>query len=78
MAFVPGIPDCDIVPTMRPGHLQHAKATVFEYLHAIGFYGDLAVGFTCPGFEQLFRFGISYDNNVQGLRGPEIADGHLM
>ena len=50
MAFVPGVPDGDIVPTMRPGHLQHAEAAVFEYFHAIGFYGDLAVGFTCPGF----------------------------
>jgi hypothetical protein len=26
----------------------------------------------------LFRFGISYDHDVQGLGGPEIADGHLM
>ena len=50
MAFVPGVPDRDIVPTMRPGHLQHAETAVFEYLHAIGFYSDLAVGFSSPDF----------------------------
>ena len=50
MAFVPGVPDGDIVPTMRPGHLQHAETAVFEYLHAIGFYSDLAVGFSSPDF----------------------------
>ena len=63
---------------MRPGHLQHAEAAVFEYLHAIGFYGDLAVGFTSPGLQLLFCVFISHDHYVHGLGGPEIADGHLM
>ncbi len=76
VSFVPGIPDSDIVISVRPGHLEHTEAALFKYLHAIAFYGNLAVGFTCPGFKQLFRFRISYDNDVQGLCGPEIADGH--
>ena len=78
MSFVPGVPDCDIVPALRPGHLEHAETAMFEYLHAVGFYGDLAVGFPRPGLQLLFCVFISHDHNVHGLRGPEIADGHLM
>ncbi len=76
--FVPGIPDRHIVPIMRPGHGKHVQAAIFEDLHAIVFDGDLRIGTTCPFAQVAFRIAISHDHYVQGLGGPEVANGHLV
>jgi hypothetical protein len=76
--FVPAVPDGDLLPIPGPVHLEMAQGTLFKYLHAVGFYGDLDVGRSCPGTELLFSIFLSHDHDVQGLVSPEIAYGHLM
>lgn len=78
MAFVPAIPYGHGTPVARPVHLEMAQGAVLEYLHAIGFYGYLYVGRAGPGFQLLLGIFFSYDHDVQGLCGPEIAYGHLV
>jgi len=78
VTFVPAIPDSDLFPVTRPVHLEMAQGAMLEYLHAIGFYGYLHVGRSCPGAQLLFSVFFSYDHDVKGLRGPEIAYGHLV
>ena len=78
MPFVPAVPDGYLLPISGPIHLEMAESALLEYLHAIGFYGDLGIGRSSPGAELLFCIFFSHDHDVQGLVGPEIAYGHLM
>ena len=78
MPFIPGIPDRHVVITVCPVHAEQAETALLEYLHAVGFYGDLGVGTLGPVFQQLFCVFFSYYDDVQGLAGPEITDGHSM
>lgn len=76
VALVPGIPDHHMGPVMCPGHAEKIEAAIFKDFHAIVFYGDLHIGHPRPFAQVAFRVAISHDHYVQGLRGPEIADGH--
>ena len=76
VALVPGIPDHHIGPIMCPGHVEKVEAAIFKDLHPVVFNGDLHVGATCPLTQVAFCVAVSHDHYVQGLSGPEIADGH--
>ena len=76
VTLVPGIPDRDIGPIVCPGHGKKVEAAIFENLHAVVFDSDLRVGATCPVSQVAFCIAISHDHYVQGLGGPEVADGH--
>ena len=78
VALVPGVPDGHVVIAMAPGHLEHAKAALLEYLHPVAFDRDLAVAGLGPGLQQLFSVFLPHDHEIQGLAGPEIAYGHLV
>ena len=76
VALVPGIPDHDVAPIVSPGHRKKVEAAIFEDFHPVVFYGDLHIGTPRPFAQVAFRVAISHDHYVQGLSGPEIADGH--
>jgi len=76
VALVPGIPDYHIGPIVCPGHVEKVETAIFENLHPVVFDGDLHIGTTRPFAQVAFRVAISHDHYVQGLSGPEIADGH--
>ena len=76
VALVPGIPDHDVAPVMRPGHSEKVETAIFEYLHTVVFYGDLHVGTARPFAQVALRVTVAHDHYVQGLSSPKIADGH--
>jgi hypothetical protein len=77
VTFVPGIPDRDLFPIAGPGHLEHAEAALFKYLHAVIFYRYLYIGRAGPVSQNGFGILFPHDDDVKGLRGPEVADSHL-
>ena len=74
--LVPGVPDRHTGPVVCPGHCEQVETAIFEDLHPVVFNGDLHIGATRPLAQVTFRVAISHDHYVQGLRGPEVADGH--
>lgn len=78
MAFVPGVPDCHVLVTVGPGHLEHTETALFKDLHPVAFDLHLAVAGFGPGFEQLFSIFFPHDHEIQGLASPEIRYGHSM
>ena len=78
VSFVPAVPNGDLLPISGPIHLEMAECATLENLHPVGFYSDLGVGSPGPCTQLLFCIFFSYDHDVKGLCGPEIAYGHLM
>lgn len=63
---------------MRPVHVKSAQASLFKYLHAIAFDGDLTGSVLCPLTEPFLSVVFSYHNDVKWFATAKITDGHLM
>ena len=64
------------MPVVLPGHGEQIEAAVFKDLHLVLLDGYLGIGTAGPGPQQLLCITVAHDHYVQGLGGPEIADGH--